>query len=253
MTADLLGRGAIVTGGNSGIGLAMARGLAEAGAHVALWGSNAERNAAAERLLRADGMKVFAVDCDVSKEAHVAAAFSETMELLPNLHVCVANAGIDSPPTRFCDMSLEDWRRVLAVNLDGAFLTMRASARHLVKQGKGGSLIAVSSLAARLGKARGQHYAASKAGLIAMMNGLAVELGPHRIRANSVLPGWIETPLFEPYKKNAAFIEHVQPRVPVGRWGLPDDLAGIAVYLASDVSSYHTGDTIVIDGGYSLF
>jgi NAD(P)-dependent dehydrogenase (short-subunit alcohol dehydrogenase family) len=196
---------------------------------------------------------VLAVHCDVADEASVEQAFSQSLDGLAHLNTCVANAGIDAPPTRFSEITLADWRRIIAVNLDGAFLTLRAATRRLVEQGTGGSLIAVSSLAATRGKARGQHYAASKAGLVAMMNGLAVELGPLGIRANSLLPGWIETPLFERYRSNETFVTRVGPRVPMRRWGSPDELAGAVVYLASDASSYHTGDTLVIDGGYALF
>jgi hypothetical protein len=151
------------------------------------------------------------------------------------------------------EMSTEEWKRVTRVNLDGAFFTLRAAARHMVGHGQGGSLAVTASLAAISGQPRGEHYAASKGGVISMMRALAVELARHRIRANAILPGWIETAMTEKALHWDKFVEKVLPRVPLRRWGVPADFGAIAVYLASDASGYHTGDTFLIDGGYSLF
>jgi NAD(P)-dependent dehydrogenase (short-subunit alcohol dehydrogenase family) len=139
------------------------------------------------------------------------------------------------------------------VNLDGAFFTLRAAARHMVDGGHGGALVVTSSLAAISGQPRGEHYAATKGGVIAMMRALAVELARHGVRANAILPGWIDTPMTERTLRWDRFVDKVLPRVPVRRWGGPADFGAIAVYLASDASAYHTGDTFVIDGGYSVF
>lgn len=250
---DLTGHVALVTGGNGGIGLGFADGLARAGADVAVWGTNEEKNAAAVEHLRAHGRRAEAFRCDVGDEAQVEEAFAATVAALGKVDSCFANAGVPGTGTPFVDTTLEEWHRVLRVNLDGAFLTFRAAARHMVERGEGGSLVGTSSLAAIEGQPRGQHYAAGKGGMVSMVKALAVELARHGIRANTVLPGWIETAMAEPLLQWDRFRERVLPRVPVGRWGTPDDFAGVAVYLASPASAYHTGDTFLIDGGYAIF
>ena len=142
---------------------------------------------------------------------------------------------------------------MISVNLDGAFFTLRAAVRHMTQREGGGSLVVTASLAAVSGQARGEHYAATKGGLIAMMKALAVEFARNGVRANAILPGWIDTPMTERALHWDRFVERVLPRVPVRRWGVPEDFGGIAVYLTSDASAYHTGDTFVIDGGYAIF
>ncbi|MDQ1402776.1 MAG: hypothetical protein QOG03_1092 [Actinomycetota bacterium] len=249
---DLSGHVALITGGNSGIGLGMAEGLASCGADVAIWGTNQAKNEAAEKQLAAHGTKVAAFRCDVGEESEVDAAFAATLETFGRVDSCFANAGIGGGAPSFTQLTLEEWRRVTRVNLDGAFLTLRAAARHMVERGGGGSLVVTSSLASIEG-ARNQHYAATKGGVNAMMRGLAVELARYEIRCNSILPGWIETPMTDGVLSWDRFIEKVLPRVPMRRWGEPSDFAGAAVYLASPASKYHTGDTLVIDGGYAVF
>jgi NAD(P)-dependent dehydrogenase (short-subunit alcohol dehydrogenase family) len=153
----------------------------------------------------------------------------------------------------FAETSLADFRRATSINIEGSFVTLREAAKVMIAQGDGGSLVATASLAARQGVPRGQAYGASKAGLIAIMNSIAVELGKYRIRANSVLPGWIETPMTDGLFARERFSEVVQARIPARRWGQPSDFEAVAAYLASPASAYHTGDTLTIDGGYSLF
>jgi NAD(P)-dependent dehydrogenase (short-subunit alcohol dehydrogenase family) len=251
---DLGGKVALVTGGNSGIGLGMADALAAAGAAVCIWGTSQDKNRAAEAQLRRHGGRVLALPCDVGDEAAVERAFAETVGALGRVDACFANAGVGGRKVEgFVQMSTEEWRRVLRVNLDGAFFTLRSAARHMVERGGGGSLAVTASLAAISGAARNEHYAATKGAVISMMRALAVELARHGIRANAILPGWIETPMTAPAFGWDRFVERVLPRVPLRRWGRPEDFGGIAVYLASDASGYHTGDTFVIDGGYAVF
>jgi NAD(P)-dependent dehydrogenase (short-subunit alcohol dehydrogenase family) len=251
---DLTGKVALVTGGNSGIGLGMARALAEAGADIAIWGTNAGKNAAAQAELEKSSRRVLALTCDVSDENAVEQAFAETLRVLGRVDGCFANAGVSGRgASSFLEISPEEWRRVLGVNLDGAFFTFRAAARHMVERGDGGVLVGTASLAAIEGAARNEHYAATKGGLVSMIRALAVEFARHGIRANAILPGWIETDMTANAIGNDKFARNVLPRIPMRRWGEGSDFGGIAVYLMSPASSYHTGDTFLIDGGYALF
>ncbi len=250
---DLTGQVALITGGNSGIGLGMAHGLAQAGADVCIWGTNDERNEEAVTELGKHGRRVRALHCDVGDEASVSRSFAEAVEHFGRVDSCFVNAGVGVRGIPFLEMELEEFRRVTRINLDGAFLTLREAARHMVGRGGGGVLVGTASLAAVEGQPRGQHYAASKGALISMMKACAVELARHQVRAHALLPGWIDTPMAGPALHSDAFESKVLPRVPVRRWGSPEDFAAAAVYLASPATSYHTGDTMVIDGGYSIF
>ena len=251
---DLAGKVALVTGGTRGIGFAMAKAMAEAGADIAVWGTNAARNAAAQFELAKTGRNVLALQCDVSSENAVAAAFTRTVAAMGRVDGCFANAGIGGGgATSFLEMSSEAWHRVLRVNLDGAFYTFRAAAQHMVARGGDGVLVGTASLAAIEGAPRAEHYAATKGGLISMVRALAVELARHNVRAHAILPGWIETDMTQQLVANETFYHKVMPRIPMRRWGRGEDFGGIAVYLLSPAAQYHTGDTFVIDGGYSLF
>lgn len=250
---DLRGHVAVVTGGSSGIGLGIARGLAQAGADVCIWGRNAERITSAAEELSRHGTVVAGIAADVSDEGATADAFERTQREFGRIDSCFANAGGAELRSSFIDMTLQEFRSVTAVNLDGAFLTLRGAAQHMIERGGGGSLVAVSSLAAVHGMARGQHYAASKAAVVALVRSCAVELGRFGIRANAILPGWIETPATERAFSLEPLRKGVLRRIPCQRWGEPADFAGAAVYLASPASRYHTGDTLIIDGGYSVY
>ena len=253
---DLSGKTALITGGNGGIGLGFARGVAKHGANVCIWGSNAEKNAAAVAELRALGADAEAFQCNVADEQAVVETFAATLARFGRVDACFANAGVgDGAP--FHEATREQWRRVLDVNLDGAFYTLREAARHMkhrAEQGNpGGRLIATSSLGARMGMARGEAYAASKGAIISMMQGLAVEYARYGVTANSILPGHIETAMTEARYANEKFSNAILPRIPLRRWGTPADFEGIAVYLMSDASAYHTGDSFLIDGGFFIF
>jgi NAD(P)-dependent dehydrogenase (short-subunit alcohol dehydrogenase family) len=249
---DLTGRTVVVTGGNGGIGLGMARGLVDAGAAVAVWGRNADKNAAAVAELEARGGTAAAWVVDVAAEDQVEAAMVATLERFGSVDSLFANAGIGGGAP-FVDQTLEGWREVMAVNLDGAFLCLRAATRHLVERGAGGSLVAVSSTSSVHGAPANQAYSCSKTALVALMRGLAVELARHRIRANTLVPGWTETEMTAPLMGWEKFIRNTTERTPARRWGTPEDFAAAAVFLADPTQTFHTGDTLVVDGGYTVY
>ena len=255
---DLTGRVAVVTGGNGGIGLGIAQALAGAGCAVSIWGRNADKNAAAAASLAALGGKVDAQVCDVSKMASVKAAMDATLQKLGRVDGCFANAGIGGGGRQaFIDRTEEQWRTMFATNLDGVFHVFQAAARHMVERagaGDGfGRLVATSSLAALFGTARNEHYAATKAAINALVRALAVEHARYGVTANAILPGWIKSDMTEKIMANDKFVANVMPRIPMRRFGEPSDFGGIAVYLMSKASGYHTADTFVIDGGYTAF
>jgi NAD(P)-dependent dehydrogenase (short-subunit alcohol dehydrogenase family) len=249
---DLSGRCAVVTGGNGGIGLGMARALLQAGARVAIWGTNPDKTERARAELSGFG-EVFALVCDVGDEHAVDAAFAESVARLGHVDACFANAGVSSFSAPIGSMTHEEFRRVMRVNLDGVFFTFRAASRHMIERGAGGSLVVTASTAAVEGAARNSHYGASKGAVTSYARALAVELARHRIRVNSILPGWIESDMTSGVFGDSKFAGAVLPRVPLRRWGTADDFGGIAVYLASDASSYMTGADLLIDGGYTKF
>lgn len=250
---DLTGHVALVTGGNSGIGKGMARGLHQAGASVAIWGTNAERNRATVAELSAVGAApVAAFTVDVGDEAAVTAGVAATLERFGVIDSCFANAGVPGRPSSVDTMSTEEWRRVMSVNLDGQFYTVRAVAGHM-KSRRTGSIVFTSSVSMTDGLPYATHYAAAKAGLTAMARGLAVELARDGIRANAIVPGWTVAAMTEGLLTSEAAQAKILPRVPLRRWGTPEDFEALAVWLAGPGSSYFTGQTVVMDGGYSVF
>ena len=232
----------------------MAEALAQHGASVAIWGTNPAKNAAAAERLRAIGNPVLDLVCDVGDHQAVIDSMNATVAELGRLDSCFVNAGVGGQAPSFAEMSEEEWHRVLRVNLDGAFYTAQEAVKHMKGQDpQGGSIVFTTSGSAFYGQQRGQHYGGSKAAINAMMKGIAVEHARHGIRCNSVLPGWVESDMTAPALGWDTFVQKVMPRIPMRRWGVPADFGGIAVYLASRASSWHTGDIITLDGGYHSF
>jgi NAD(P)-dependent dehydrogenase (short-subunit alcohol dehydrogenase family) len=255
---DLTGRVAVITGGNGGIGLGIAQALAAAGCNVSIWGRNAEKNRTAAATMTDSAGKVDTRICDVSDPASVQAAMKATLDVFGRVDGCFANAGIGGGGRRaFIDRTEEEWRTMFATNLDGVFHAFQAAARHMTERAEAGDrfgrLVATSSLASLFGTARNEHYAATKAAINALCRALAVELARHGVTANAILPGWIKSDMTAGIMANEKFVANVMPRIPVRRFGEPEDFGGIAVYLMSKASSYHTADCFVIDGGYTAF
>jgi NAD(P)-dependent dehydrogenase (short-subunit alcohol dehydrogenase family) len=255
---DLNGRAAVITGGNGGIGLGIAQALATAGCNVSIWGRNADKNKAAAATMSGAPGKVDTRVCDVTDVASVKAAMAATLDTFGRVDGCFANAGIGGGGRHaFIDRTEEQWRTMFATNLDGVFHVFQAAARHMTERANGGDafgrLVATSSLAALFGTARNEHYAATKAAINALVRALAVELARHGITANAILPGWIKSEMTAGIMANEKFVANVIPRIPMRHFGEPSDFGGIAVYLMSKASSYHTADTFVIDGGYTAF
>lgn len=255
---DLSGRVAIVTGGNGGIGLGMAEALAGAGCTLSIWGRNEAKNEAAVARLQALGAVASARFCDVADRSSVDAAFAATLKDHGRVDGVFANAGITGQHKGpFVDRDMDDWRRVMAANVEGVAHCFQVAARHMVERAKAGDafgrLVATSSVASIEGAAYNEHYGASKGAVNSFVRAIAVELARHGITANTILPGWIETDMTARALGDEKFVKAVAPRIPVRRFGTPADFGGIAVYLMSGASSYQTGQTLVIDGGYSIF
>jgi NAD(P)-dependent dehydrogenase (short-subunit alcohol dehydrogenase family) len=255
---DLGGRVAVVTGGNGGIGLGIAQALVSAGCNVSIWGRNAEKNKAAAATVAAGPGKVDIRVCDVTNSASVQDAMTATLDTFGRLDGCFANAGIGGGGRRaFIERTEEEWRTMFATNLDGVFHVFQAAARHMTERANNGDrfgrLVATSSLASLFGTARNEHYAATKAAINALVRALAVELARYGVTANAILPGWIKSEMTAKIMSDEKFVGNVMPRIPMRRFGEPSDFGGIAVYLMSSASSYHTADCFVIDGGYTAF
>ena len=252
---DLTGQVCLITGGNGGIGLGMAEGMVLAGASVAICGRNADKTGAAVEHLRSlvdDGARVEGFRCDVAVERDVIETVATTVDVFGRLDSCVANAGV-SGDAALLDMSLDQWRAVTSVNLDGVFVTLREAARQMVDQGGGGALVAVSSTSSEHGAPRQAHYAASKAGVLALVRSMAVGFARHRIRANSLVPGWTLTDLTAAGYQYDKFRENTIGRTPVRRWGTPADFRAVAPFLCDPRLEFHTGDEVTIDGGYTVY
>lgn len=251
---DLSGKVVLATGGMSGVGLGFLQGCARQGASLVIWDQNLGRRAEVETRLRDLGAEqVHTEQVDVSDEAAVEAALSGTLTAMGRLDCVFANAGISARAPSITDLTSKDYHRLLAVNLHGAFYTLRAAARHMKERAaqgdRGGSLVACGSLSIFHGLPGMEHYAAAKGALLAMIRSLAVEMGPFGVRANMLVPGFILTGLTAGSLETEKIIERFSAITPLGRPGALSDIEGPAAYLASDASRFQTGQMLVIDGG----
>ncbi|MBM5825179.1 MAG: glucose 1-dehydrogenase [Cyanobacteria bacterium M_surface_10_m2_119] len=245
---DLSGKVAIVTGGDGGIGLGMARGLARAGASIVVAARNPEKSADAVAELQVLGAQAIAIETDVSRESSITALMEQTVAYFGRLDVLVNNAGTNVRlPAQ--ELTLEQWQQVLDTNLTGAFLCAKAAYPHL--RG-GGKVINVGSMLSLFGSAVAAAYGASKGGVVQLTKSLAVGWAADGIQVNAILPGWIDTALTRTAREQLPGLnERVLARSPSGRWGVPADFEGIAVFLASEASAFITGAAIPVDGGYA--
>ena len=251
---DLTNKTCLVTGGSRGIGFGIASALLQAGANVVIWSWDPRKVSDAAQELRAHGSPVHAHQIDVRSQDSVDRGFEDLLQHFPRLDAVFACAGTPQPLATLQETSKEIVREMLAVHVEGTFWTVQAACRQFERQARhghpGGSIVGCSSLAGTFGAPLLHGYAAAKGAISGLMSSVAVEMARWGVRANTIVPGWIETELSRDLRERVG--EEAQRRIPVRRWGRPEDLGGIAVYLASDASAYHTGDTIVIDGGYSV-
>jgi 2-dehydro-3-deoxy-D-gluconate 5-dehydrogenase len=248
---QLTGKVALVTGGNGGIGLGMARGLAQAGAKVVIAGRDTAKSKSAVQALADDGLKADAIEADVTDEDSVRQLFEQTLHRHGALHVLINNAGtnIRLAPDQ---MSLREWQAVIDTNLTSAFLCSHAAYKPMKLAG-GGKIINIGSMLSIFGAPYAPAYGASKGGVVQLTRSLATAWAADNIQANAVLPGWIDTDLTRKAREQVPGLhDKVLARTPAGRWGMPRDLAGIAVFLASSASDFVTGTAIPVDGGYSI-
>ena len=248
---DLTGKVAIVTGGNGGIGLGMARGLAQAGASVVLAARNVGKSNDAVKALEAAGAKAAMVKVDVRSEESCRDMVQKAVDRFGRLDILVNNAGtnIRKRPEEY---TLEEWHTVLDTNLTSAFMCSHAAYPHMVRAG-GGKVINIGSMMSIFGAPFTAPYAASKGGIVQMTKAMATAWARENIQVNAVLPGWIDTDLTKKAREQVAGLhDKVVARTPAGRWGSPEDHAGIAVFLASAASDFVTGTAIPVDGGYSV-
>jgi 2-deoxy-D-gluconate 3-dehydrogenase len=248
---DLAGKVAIVTGGNGGIGLGMARGLADAGAAIAIVGRNEGKSNAAAAELKQSGARAIAISADVTDKAAVDAMIARTRQEFGRVDILVNNAGINirKPPHV---LVLEEWDSVIKTNLTSAFLCSQA-AYPAMKQAGGGKIINIGSMMSIFGASFAPAYAASKGGIVQFTRSCAVAWAPDNIQVNAVLPGWIDTELTQNARREIDGLhDKVLARTPSARWGASDDFAGIAVFLSSSASDFVTGTAIPVDGGFSI-
>ena len=247
---DLTGKVAVVTGGNGGIGLGIAMGLAGAGANIVVAARSVEKTAQALEDIRALGVEAYGITVDVTQEPAIQRMVTDTIDHMGRLDILVNNSGI-AVRAQPQDLTAAQWDSVVDVNLRAAFLTSKEVYSHMVNAG-GGKVINVGSMYSLFGSDWGAPYAASKAGLVQLTKSLAVAWAKDNIQVNAVLPGWFVTDLTRGIPEaDPDRYDNINRRIPTGRWGEPSELGGAAVFLASAASDYVTGATLIVDGGYS--
>lgn len=242
---------AIITGARRGMGRAHAKKLAKAGAKVVVSDLSLPECQEVAKEIEAEGGEALAVECDVTKKGEIEEMVRKTVEKWGKIDILVNNAGI-AQFKPFLELTEEDWDKTLDINLKGYFLCAQACAKEMAKQ-KSGVIINIASVAMGqqgIGFPNIVHYCASKGGIVGMTEALAVELAPYNIRVNAISPGMIETPMIDPVKKDPEQMKAILARVPLHRVGRPEEVSNLVLFLASDDSSYMTGSTVVIDGGW---
>ena len=246
---SLKGKSGIVTGGGSGIGKGIATGLVQAGAEIVIIGRRKERLEEAAQEIRRFGGPVIPVQADISKMGDIRGLVNRTVKEFGKIDFLVNNAGTirRNPPE---DYSEEDWDEVININLKGSFFLAQAVAREMISRKRRGKIINISSIVAVGGARRIPAYAASKGGLMQLTKSMANDWAQYNILVNAIGPGWVNTELTEPLRQDEERFAGITNRIPLGRWAEPEDLAGVAIFLASDASDYITGQTIFVDGGW---
>jgi len=247
---DLTGRVAVVTGGNGGIGRGIALGLAEAGAAVAVWGRNDEKNQRVLSESKAIGVRSMALMVDMTNRAGLGPAVDKVQSELGSVNILVNNAGIASLSGGVMNEKPEDWDRVIETQLSSVFLLSKLAAQSMIRQ-KIGKIINIASMYSFFGSGLVPSYSAAKGAIVQLTKSMAIEFAPHNIQVNAIAPGWIETDMTAPVR-TTPMNDEILARTPAGRWGQPEEVAGAAVYLAARASDFVTGDTILVDGGYAI-
>lgn len=243
------GKVAVVTGSSRGIGRAIAIKFAREGASVVV---NSRKKADAEKVVKEimeEGGRAVAIEADVSKAKDVQKLVAAAVKSFGKLDIFVNNAGIISFSS-FLELKEEDWDALMAVDLKGVYLCMQAAAKQMIKQGKGGKIINISSIAGFIGFPKLAHYCAAKAGVIELTKEAAIELAPYKINVNSIGPGAIKTDMTKGIESDPMQLKQILARIPLGRLGEPEDIANAAAFLASDEADYMTGEVVFVDGGW---
>ncbi len=245
------GKKALVTGASKGIGRAVAVALAEAGADVAVVARSKDLLYSLKEEIEGFGRVCVVLPCDVSQESAVKRSIEEAWEKLDGLDILINNAGVTSvSPAE--DLDTENWRRILSINLDGVFYFCRTWGKKAISAGRGGSVVNVTSVLGLVATKYVAHYSASKGGLISLTRALALEWARYGIRVNAVAPGWVKTEMTAGIQQSPDVYQKYLKNIPMRRWADPEDIATVVLFLASDASSYMTGQTIIVDGGLTI-